>query len=663
MASVPKPRTASDANLDTPKSSTEKAFQRAYRACVNCRKQKVKCDLGSIEAPNDPPCARCRRERKECLFLEDRRGGTKPLKRHRTSMSARSASNGSDASPSFDTGAGRAAENATLGRAASPSSEERNRDASDPMNVLSIVAGMVQSERNGNNQETLSRSSARFDSAWSSQRFVQENIIDAQQAREYVLFFYRELFTYFPFVSRFGHDPEAMSREPMLCMTIITIASRYHTLSNYSGQLPQSCIHERCFDVMRVYLEQLMWCNSSMQLFDCIEALLLFVQWIPKAVHWLGHERPDHAAEVRVSSDYRTVNSVVKRLDSMSWRMLGMAIRLASELGPIKEDQSTNASRQRRVLVACFLSEQTLSVRLGRSSTLLDILPRTRDQGAQSPLESIRLELARLNTTAQQMLFLDEATTKRVIDSQDHLRIISWLDHSLHTIMDDISILGGLDKTLLLIDCYYSELYFKSIAYRAHRGRAGNAAGANGKLVFDCVEKAKLLLTSAILDKSPQGRSWLKFAPVRYYHRLIYSCVMLIKVLRDPDWSMLLVNSDILAILESTVTLLFNCAPDELHLSRRYSILLGRLSIQRRSLLTTDSLIAQLRPAAVDTSLNRNLPQTQQIDTSAILPGNMVPGQTSYPAFGLQGPYVEHDPAFTLDFLDTLLSGQGQGWA
>jgi hypothetical protein len=125
------------------------------------------------------------------------------------------------------------------------------------------------------------------------------------------------------------------------------------------------------------------------------------------------------------------------------------------------------------------------------------------------------------------------------------------------------------------MDCYYSELYIKSIAHRAQRSRSGNAAGANGKLVFDCVEKAKLILDSAILDKSSQGISWLKYAPVRYYHRLIYSSVMLIKVLRDPDWAMLLVNSEILATLQSTVALLYVCAPDDLHLSRRYSILLG----------------------------------------------------------------------------------------
>ncbi len=50
-------------------------FRRNYKACLNCRTRKVRCDLGPVEAPHDPPCARCRRERKECVFADSRRGG------------------------------------------------------------------------------------------------------------------------------------------------------------------------------------------------------------------------------------------------------------------------------------------------------------------------------------------------------------------------------------------------------------------------------------------------------------------------------------------------------------------------------------------------------------------------------------------------------------
>ncbi|KAH9828875.1 GAL4-like Zn(II)2Cys6 (or C6 zinc) binuclear cluster DNA-binding domain [Teratosphaeria destructans] len=47
--------------------------QRTYQACIPCRRRKVRCDLGSVDNPHDPPCVRCRRESKECYFSATRR--------------------------------------------------------------------------------------------------------------------------------------------------------------------------------------------------------------------------------------------------------------------------------------------------------------------------------------------------------------------------------------------------------------------------------------------------------------------------------------------------------------------------------------------------------------------------------------------------------------
>lgn len=51
-------------------------FKRNYKACLNCRLRKVKCDLGSVDNPREGKCARCLRERKDCVFVESRRGGS-----------------------------------------------------------------------------------------------------------------------------------------------------------------------------------------------------------------------------------------------------------------------------------------------------------------------------------------------------------------------------------------------------------------------------------------------------------------------------------------------------------------------------------------------------------------------------------------------------------
>ncbi|KAI9793100.1 MAG: hypothetical protein M1816_000998 [Peltula sp. TS41687] len=49
------------------------SHRRTYQACIPCRRRKVRCDLGSVDDPHDPPCVRCRRESKECFFSATRR--------------------------------------------------------------------------------------------------------------------------------------------------------------------------------------------------------------------------------------------------------------------------------------------------------------------------------------------------------------------------------------------------------------------------------------------------------------------------------------------------------------------------------------------------------------------------------------------------------------
>ena len=59
----------------TPGGNANQAPQhkRVYQACIPCRRRKVRCDLGSVDNPHDPPCVRCRRESKDCYFSATRR--------------------------------------------------------------------------------------------------------------------------------------------------------------------------------------------------------------------------------------------------------------------------------------------------------------------------------------------------------------------------------------------------------------------------------------------------------------------------------------------------------------------------------------------------------------------------------------------------------------
>ncbi|TVY45542.1 hypothetical protein LSUB1_G001354 [Lachnellula subtilissima] len=52
---------------------------RAYRACLNCRNRKSKCDLDVNQGR--PPCRRCQREAKDCVLGESHRGGRRVRKK------------------------------------------------------------------------------------------------------------------------------------------------------------------------------------------------------------------------------------------------------------------------------------------------------------------------------------------------------------------------------------------------------------------------------------------------------------------------------------------------------------------------------------------------------------------------------------------------------
>ncbi|KAJ1030567.1 hypothetical protein NDA16_001476 [Ustilago loliicola] len=76
LAQSPTARSVQDTQdaQDADGGSAKKDFQRSFKACDGCRTKKVKCELGDLAAPSEPPCARCKREMCPCLFTMSTRG-------------------------------------------------------------------------------------------------------------------------------------------------------------------------------------------------------------------------------------------------------------------------------------------------------------------------------------------------------------------------------------------------------------------------------------------------------------------------------------------------------------------------------------------------------------------------------------------------------------
>jgi Fungal Zn(2)-Cys(6) binuclear cluster domain len=62
----------------TPARPELREFQRAYKACVPCRKRKSRCELSAEDYSAGRPCTRCRRELKECVFTAERHTTKRP---------------------------------------------------------------------------------------------------------------------------------------------------------------------------------------------------------------------------------------------------------------------------------------------------------------------------------------------------------------------------------------------------------------------------------------------------------------------------------------------------------------------------------------------------------------------------------------------------------
>ncbi|CAL9735685.1 transcriptional activator Aro80p [Monosporozyma servazzii] len=67
-------------NLNHEETSAKKPkWKRNYKACLNCRIRKIKCDLGPADNPHPPPCERCRRQQKQCLFTNTLRESSQTI--------------------------------------------------------------------------------------------------------------------------------------------------------------------------------------------------------------------------------------------------------------------------------------------------------------------------------------------------------------------------------------------------------------------------------------------------------------------------------------------------------------------------------------------------------------------------------------------------------
>ncbi|SPQ22947.1 3474b245-7b01-4a3c-9c9f-95d544fee2d3 [Thermothielavioides terrestris] len=459
--------------------------KRVYQACIPCRRRKVRCDLGSVDDPHDPPCVRCRRESKECYFSATRRkrkvddgslddpehddyilrngrkqlragspqsldrrlyrdvpltpggshGRSQPLRRPgdapksaRSSSTAGEFGNGEPNTPlenleartvmrrevygphdALDLLYKAATDNASHKpdddpapiRSTTQSSSHHARHDTDSRKSSNTVAPGGYHNRHASRHEgpateqaidpELTNRDPSADpgynealKAWARFRFVRAGWFTAQEAIDYIDYYYKYLSPLTPISPPTFHNPAShltlLTEEPILTVTLLTIASRYRRMPGTGGHCRSHAIHEQLWTYLRGMIERVVWgqeafgggfCGSgaddtqssstapwrglrrgSLRTLGTIESLMILTEWHPRALHFPPNEAtdelmlppyemprpadPDGNQKPSAGFGGRRIESWLEpawRSDRMCWMLLSTGMGLAYELG------------------------------------------------------------------------------------------------------------------------------------------------------------------------------------------------------------------------------------------------------------------------------------------------------------------------------------------
>ncbi|PYH34316.1 putative C6 transcription factor [Aspergillus neoniger CBS 115656] len=702
-----------------------RAYQRTYKACLSCRQRKAKCDLGtdSEGLPLGPPCAKCRREQRECVFSEKRawertnkrgpseEGVTPPssVRRRLSATPRRSRDIPDDVLQVVDDSPVR--DNGKRGNSYNspqqPYSSERRRDrhhststlansmmrtvvssGNDALNILFEAAAVHSQENSSNRSETQSRNtqtstaqasdvdhsgdhaqtmfaaeaiakakrpvklspvSKEVLGVWETCRFVKMGWFTSREAVTLIDQFFKNMTPLSPILTNFYADHNnhhwLVTRDPVLCCTILMLSSRYHVLPGAGGESRNFFIHHRLWQhcqqlVVRLIFGQEKSSQTRIRSIGTIEALLLMSEWHPRSLHFPPESdgwdsdlvlAPEHQESEGSSAD-RWLEDMIepaKRSDQMSWMLLGSALSLAHELGifelddkkcdytsvyegSISDDQIK--LRRQRVQRLLYVYINQLAWRIGCVSLMPQSLShaiagrqisRALSQPGDEWLAFMDswMDLTKLAKSVTDTFFPSVSFARqqfhsgRYIDLLDHFRtlLVRWKDDHLRP-----QVLSKHFFDILFIEYHFVRVYTHSVGMQAVVERAVADSEPNAEDVratnidpidYEYIQEV-IEGCCQILQKVAQlGETGaLRFSPVRIFLRVTSSSIFLMKALSLGTRPAKLRES--LDILDRSVQALKSNALDDIHLSSRYAALLEmHVSRLRRNLLASSKSV------------------------------------------------------------------------
>ncbi|KAL9101714.1 MAG: hypothetical protein Q9163_003057 [Psora crenata] len=357
-------------------------------------------------------------------------------------------------------------------------------------------------------------------SIWARLRFVRAGWFTAKEAITYIDYYYRYLAPLTPIsppdLRTVGANPGLLSEEPVLTVTLLTIASRYMKVTGPGSQTRSYMIHDRLWQYLQNMLTRMFWgqeqfgggfCGGGARRSRCarvaekgrlrtlgtIESLLLLSDFHPRSMHFPPNDddedilAPDEEGLKGLSSAENDLpppgsestfagwTEPAVRSDRMSWSLIGFAHALAYELGIFGTYSdgivSVDGRPKRRG------GSLTHDQRIDRLERLLYIYM-TQACGdsalleTQSPTDVVQqywAEIASINKACNDSLFPSKDMTARIIRTGEYVARLQELLPSLHSWREKLqqSSVAKYPKILLSIEVNYFRLYMNGLALQA----------------------------------------------------------------------------------------------------------------------------------------------------------------------------------------------------
>ncbi|KAK6903377.1 hypothetical protein I203_106880 [Kwoniella mangroviensis CBS 8507] len=558
---------------------------RTYQACESCRAAKLRCDLGSPDAPRDPPCRRCLRTGRQCKF-------TKSYQRKTTSMSNISGANAPPASAETSQSANIPFQYHPLTGIPSQSfaSDEhgdfkfvRAEALENPADALRILCAAAEEDAVDGEEPRPTIQYNVGSGLWNQWVPVRDGLMTADEATALLAHFGTYINKMLPLIPLQLFQPEnfpILLQESLLLAAMVCTASRYMDMGeSYDPLEPRRSriVQNKISGWIRERIGYIAMGETTSRTIGTVEALLILSEWPPRAMLL------SDSNVISEPNSHRGPANPCKVYDDLSWTMIGLATRIAQELGlhdekayPSEAQSEWSVHRRHRTWIFCQAADRHASVRLGRDSLIQemptgwwDVLGEySRLSGDETfPFPRVQVKWKEIMLVAQftHMIGLIQEQFYDSADITSELIRTGKFENTLHRLKPELDMAwylkaGDLPTYDLFdhdgpaftedelrelrwrLDLDYIRLYSNAIAMRAaqtrvmrrHKTRNQNDRvfqasvinSTEGPFIIEAVDAAVSLVKYGI---ALHKKGLLRYCPSRVFLKLVFASVFLMK--------------------------------------------------------------------------------------------------------------------------------------